>query len=299
MRASKTKIILFFLFIVSLTWYIYKSNYLTVKGFKRLKLSVKTAFIIAWAVFGIPSGVSARDATPSEVEAFANPPISRPALSGKGLFQKNIPQTCSTNPEDNNGNGNSGSPLDNTDPKPVKKEVQKPIEVPYVNTETNQENDSDSEQCSVDEELELKVAIAKDGTLVKVYPNKVRDKGLHIPEFLPKEFLDGKFNVDEAKDLAYPDRLEYLRNKENLPDDVVSAAQDKIFDFFSAEDNYLVPGKLGVKEIRGTIFINLRLNMYGFRDNDTYRYRSAGSMTDEKIRQLADSDFHLFPNAGK
>lgn len=100
--------------------------------------------------------------------------------------------------------------------------------------------------------------------MTKVRVSKVRNKSLHIPEFLNKDHLEGKFDISKVKDLKYEDRLYYLRNKDNLSDEVVFETQDKIVEFLSAEDTILIPGFLGSNKIRSTIFINLRLNQLGF-----------------------------------
>ena len=99
--------------------------------------------------------------------------------------------------------------------------------------------------------------------------------------------------------MDYIDRLNYLQDKKNLPDEIVFQAQDKILDFMTADDTRLVPGFLGHSKIEGTVFINLRLNKVGFRDYNNYKYRTALTMSDQKILNLAKTDFHLFPYAGK
>lgn len=48
-----------------------------------------------------------------------------------------------------------------------------------------------------------------------------------------------------------------------------------------------------------TVFINLRLNKVGFRDNNSYKFRTAMTINDEKIQNFVKTDFHLFPDAGK
>ena len=123
-------------------------------------------------------------------------------------------------------------------------------------------------------------------------------KGKHIPEFIGKKRLKGVFDASKLKGLTYEERLEYLRNKDNLPDDVVFEAQDKIGELLSADDTYLVPGFLGSQKIRGTVFINIRLNQFGFRDEGSNEYRTGGYMSDWKIRKVENSGFHLFPTAG-
>ena len=57
----------------------------------------------------------------------------------------------------------------------------------------------------------------------------------------------------------------------------------------------MMPGRLGTSRIPGTIFLNVRLNQYGFRDK-YYNYQIAGAITDEDLTKLQNSNFiHLFP----
>jgi hypothetical protein len=113
-----------------------------------------------------------------------------------------------------------------------------------------------------------------------------------------KKTLDGKFDVTEAENLEYSDRLNYLQDKNNLPDEIVSRARNEISDFITAEDTKLVNGFLGYSKIEGIVFINLILNKVGFRDCSSYKYRTAMTINDEKILNLAKTNFHLFPNVG-
>ena len=117
----------------------------------------------------------------------------------------------------------------------------------------------DESECSIDE---VKTAVANDGTFINAEKSQVRDKN-------------------------------------NLPDEIVIKARDKILNFMTADDTKLVPGFLGYSKIEGTVFINLRLNKVGFRDNNGYIFRTAMTMNDDKILKLAKTDFHLFPDAGK
>lgn len=45
--------------------------------------------------------------------------------------------------------------------------------------------------------------------------------------------LKGKFNIDYVKTLSYEDRLEYVRNKDNLPDELVYQMQDEVLEFLT------------------------------------------------------------------
>lgn len=60
-----------------------------------------------------------------------------------------------------------------------------------------------------------------------------------------------------------------------------------------------VHGFIGSNKEEGTVLINLRLNKVGFRDKSTYELRTAMAMSYKKIMKIAQSEFHLFPNAGK
>jgi len=162
-----------------------------------------------------------------------------------------------------------------------------------VDSETEDESNN---QCSIEE---IKSAMAKDGTIIHVPASQVRDKGLHIPDFLDEERLHGKFDVTEAEGLKYSDRLNYLRDKNNLPDEIVYEARDEILDFMTADDTILVPGFLGYRKLEGTVFVNTRLNKVGFRDYNSYKFRTGMTMNDEKILELTKNGFHLFPTAGE
>jgi hypothetical protein len=67
----------------------------------------------------------------------------------------------------------------------------------------------------------------------------------------------------------------------------------------TAENTKLIPGFLGSSRIKGTVFINVRLNKVGFFDYSSYKFSTAMTMDDEQILELAKTAFHLFLNAGK
>ena len=125
----------------------------------------------------------------------------------------------------------------------------------------NQDDESDSdEQCLVTERL--KISVSHDGSMTNVPASKVRDKSLHIPELVSKERLEGKFDITKVKDLEYEDRLNYLRDEKNLPDEIVFEARDKIVEFLSAKDTVLVPGFL--KLVIFLVPVKLLVNMVSF-----------------------------------
>ena len=230
-----------------------------------------------------------------EAEAFPVTPIRKAGQKRNGLFGTG---NGKNNPDDDPSDSNtpfSDFKENRKENRAESKNYEHQIYKKMSDKDANSETDDESE-CSIDE---VKTAVANDGTFIRVETSQVRDKGLHIPDFLDAETLDGKFDVTEVKDLEYRDRLNYLRDNNNLPDEIVIKARDEILNFMTADDTKLIPGFLGYNKIEGTVFINLRLNKVGFRDNDGYRFRTAMTMNDSKIRKLAETDFHLFLDSGK
>jgi hypothetical protein len=148
---------------------------------------------------------------------------------------------------------------------------------------------------------EIKVVVANDGSIINIEIAQVRDKGLHIPDFVDIDISNSRFNrgkIKKLKKLDYQDRLNYLRNKGNLSDKIVYEARDEILDFMTAPDTMMVPGFLRSSKIEGTVFINMRLGKIGFRDYGTNKFRTALSMDKKQIEDVANEGFHLFPKAG-
>ena len=211
-----------------------------------------------------------------EAEAFPVTPINKSGQNRNVLFGTG---NGKGNPDDDPSNSNTPF-SDFKENRAESKNYEHQIYRKVSDKDANSETDDESE-CSIDE---VKTGVANDGTFIHIEKSQVRDKGLHIPDFLDAETLDGKFDVIEAEKLKYLDRLEYLRDENNLPDEIVIITRDKILDFMTAKDTHLVPGYLGYWKIEGTVFINVRLMKVGFRD---------------KILNLTQTEFHLFPNAGK
>lgn len=111
------KIISFVLFATGLCWYLYKYGNIDFKGFKRLVISIKMAIIIALALLGGPSRVLAQ----GEADGFTLP-VSKPEISGKGLFQSSY-EMFSTAP---NSNSNPSSPdNENSEATPIETSAEK------------------------------------------------------------------------------------------------------------------------------------------------------------------------------
>jgi hypothetical protein len=293
------------LVIAFLSFFLSAYKYSDLKGLRRLVVAFKIA------IFLMVSPLSPANAKDSEFlpgsEGFTppRPPLSRLAPNNPGYFGSKTTGSSSSgepkkSPDNNSGDDPSNTPFSDYETNPDLKENRPESKnfKHYIHEKISEDNSDDEseKQCAIEE---IKVGIANDGTFINILDSQVRDKGLHIPDFLDAETLDGKFDVSEADNLEYSDRLNYLRDKNNLPDDIVFQARDEILDFMTAVDTKLIPGFLGKSKIEGTVFINLRLNKVGFRDNGSYKFRTAMTMNDKKIKHLAKTDFHLFPNSGK
>ena len=302
------KLIFFTVSGIGIWWYIYKHSNINAKGLKRFVLSLKLAYIVIVATLGFPLGASASNGKGNngQVDAYTppliphTPHVERPYLP-HGLFSSKQ-QGSETNPNAGSSGGSGSTDSDSLPPENVCKPCEKqtePAEHPYqLPIETPKESKLEDENNTCEDTNRLVLAVSRDGSITKINSDQVRDKGLHAPDFLKNSPLKNTFDISEAKNLSYEDRLEFLRDKSNLPDEVVHETQDEIKDFLSAEDTILVPGYISARKDEGTVFLNPRLGKFGFRDKYTSEYRTGGDMSESKMRRLAESGFHLFPDAG-
>jgi hypothetical protein len=160
-----------------------------------------------------------------QVDGFSSPESSRPGKR-PGLFVRLYK---------NNGSGKPGKPdgnVDNQDedgipryPSPESVE-QTESRLQHIEKQLNRlkkvvDSEDEENRCLIPE---IKIGIAHDGSLIKIEASQVRDKALHIVDFLDAKVLNGEFDVTEAENLNYPARLKYLRNKKNLSDEMVDQA---------------------------------------------------------------------------
>jgi len=245
-------------------------------------------------IFGNAESVEAKDnGFLPGAEGFT-PPISRPLRRNYGLFDSKTPSSSSGEPKkDPYSNSEINSDSNENRPKSTNLEH-------HFYSQEEISDDETEDECPLSEESNrIKIGVTKDGTFVHVEASKMRDKSHHIDDFIDLKDLKGKFDINYVKTLSYEDRLEYVRNKDNLSDELVYQMQDEVLEFFTDPETILVPGFLGKYKEEGTVFINLKMNKVGFRDNSNYKCRTALKMSDKKIRRLAETDFHLFPDAGK
>ena len=265
----------------------------TVLQSKRIMVVI---FLEVLIVFGNVKPADAKDnGFLTGADAWSNKPsISRPLRRNYGLFDSKTTSSSSGEPK-KDPYSNSEINSDSNENRPKSTNLEHHF---YSQEETS--DDETEDECPLSEESNrIKTGVTKDGTFVHVEASKMRDKSHHIDDFIDLKDLEGKFNIDYVKTLSYEDRLEYVRNKDNLPDELVYQMQDEVLEFFTDPETVLVPGFLGKYKEEGTVFINLKMNKVGFRDNPNYKCRTALKMSDKKIRRLAETDFHLFPDAGK
>jgi hypothetical protein len=120
-----------------------------------------------------------------------------------------------------------------------------------------------------------------------------------MSDFLSLEDLENKFDINYLKKIrSYPKRLKYVRNSDNLPDDLVYKMQNEVLNFLIDDETMLITGYIGKYRQEGTIFVNLKMEKVGFRDYRTNKFRTALSINSERIKKLSLKGFHSFPNAG-
>ena len=221
------KYIVFLSILTGIFFLIYRQS--DQKGLRKLWISFKIAVLVAAIVAGlIPANTESVELdrnnhqvyqeqlvqdndqkvilakNSGEVDAFTVP-IIKPDQSNKGfngLFgtKKDNESYSKDNPDDDPNNppfSNSEINSDFKGNKPESKEYEHQMYEKTSNQDTDSETDDESE-CSIDE---VKIAVANDGTFINAEKYQVRDKGLHIPDFLDAETLDGKFNLTEAVSL--------------------------------------------------------------------------------------------------
>jgi hypothetical protein len=159
-------------------------------------------------------------------------------------------------------------------------------------------NNPSQGSCNYKSNNIVKTGVMKDGSIIHVNSSKIRDKAHHMGDFLSPEDLEGKFDLDCVKSIrSHQERLKYVRNKNNLPDDLVYKMQDEVLKFVTDDGAMIIPGFIGEHKEEGTVLINLKLEKVAFRDYGTNNFRTAVSMKTNKIKKLVKEGFHLFQNS--
>jgi hypothetical protein len=108
------------------------------------------------------------------------------------------------------------------------------------------------------------------------------------------------FDAKKARNLEPKERVKYIQEL---------VLRDKIIEFQVANVNSLntenllaVPGFIGSKKEPGTLYINKKTGQIHFasdRTQTTKVWRTTVRASKSALLELAENDFHLFPNAGK
>lgn len=261
--------------------------------------------------------LSSQPAQAAEAEAFTTPNqqhISR--LQNQGFFssKSNADGSGPGKPSGNNDTDNDDSDI--STPKYPMRESVEDTEKYLVNMDKHisklqQLEDSESEteetECKikspgkfqVDFDFELDqngkptlIIPIKDGTIRRIEFDQTRNKWYHADLFPSISAPDG-FNNRAVRDMKYPDRLAYLRA--NIPDKSVIELQNQIGKSLSDPENISVPGFLGKHKSEGTIDINMESGLVSFTDKGSNKHRTIVRMPLDTIKELAENDFHLFP----
>lgn len=134
--------------------------------------------------------------------------------------------------------------------------------------------------------------------------DKMRDKCYQVVGILdPKEYA-GQFDPTKVPQGSEEEKLQSLRNRDNLPDEVVFKLQDQVTDeFLIAPDTGFLPGSfIESNRISGTLIVNGRLGQIAFRNNDG-TVRTTGAWSEESIEKkmrkiLNGKPCHIYTKAG-
>lgn len=257
------------------------------KGLKRFLLAARIALIFTIATLTLGDQASAKDNPPGVgVDGFI-PPQSRVADSGKGLFGA---ANEDSNPKKNEGSGDS--PQSGKKPNYGAEGVEKPLNsYAYIGSKTDDESDSETGQCLVDEPARGLSGMTDSGEMFFVRSQRIRDKGTHIPDFVTEERLkQAGVNVEEFKaveKLDRADRLAYYNNRENLPDEIVTEVQTKIIDAMSSSSTKKIPNcYIGKSDREVDVFYNQENQKVYFRDKYTYDVLDAMKMRPKKLAKV-------------
>lgn len=102
------------------------------------------------------------------------------------------------------------------------------------------------------------------------------------------------FDNQAVRDLDYENRLAYL--KKNIPDKNVIELQNEIGRSLIYPKIISVPGFLGKNKMEKTVDINMQSGLVSFTDYGMNKHRTIVKMLKQKIRELAENEFHLLPN---
>lgn len=277
---------------------------LSYKNSGKLRESIRIALI--WAIVTLsPLSVEAKSGGFPSAEGFTPPAHSRPANKNSGLFNQSKPQNQNPGSDKPGGNGGGGGDDNNSNPEPECIEYSKPAD-PYddryesiyqSDTETTDtETESDWSEDSDWEENFLKnlSVIASDGNKVYLNKEQLRDKSHHLDVF-PQIQIPKTFDLDYVKTLDYKSRLEYARDRNNLPEKTIFEMQMEASKFFRSTQTKAFSGSLGRNKIEGTVYINQRTRTVAFVNKSDRKFRTVIKMSGKQLQRLEDRNYHLFP----
>jgi len=273
------------------------------KNASKFRESIRIALIWAIVTMSPLSGEAKSIGFPG-AESFTPPAHSRPANKNSGFFNQPKPQNQNPGSDKPGGNA-SGGDDNNSDPEPEFIEYSKPAD-PYdyryesmyqSDTETTDtETESDWFEDSDWEENFLKnlSLIASDGNKVYLNKEQLRDKSHHLEVFPPIQ-IPKTFDLDYVKTLDYKSRLEYGRDRNNLPEKTIFDMQMEASKFFRSTKTKAFSGSLGRNKIEGTVYINKRTRTLAFVNKSDRKCRTLIKMSDKQLQRLKDRNYHLFP----
>lgn len=96
----------------------------------------------------------------------------------------------------------------------------------------------------------------------------MREKFYHAKDF-PGVKIPKNLDCNAIQKLPYQDRLEYLSDHNNLPEESVTELQVAVVNFLEDPNTVFVPGaSLGKEKIEGIAYINPKTQIVAFVDSN-------------------------------
>ena len=188
----------------------------------------------------------------------------------------------------------------------------------YADTTPSQQYNSNEknkqpEQCNLENEFKkdqkyggVEYKLDKNGNpIFRIETKTGSEVLLTYDQALEKYYHEDVYNLKKPKgyDAAYAkslnreDRIEYLTK--TVPREYVIEYQLANAKSLSTENFFKVPGFISAKKEPGSVYINTKTGQVHFVNDKTNIWRTTVIKSRTSLLNLANNDFHLFPNAGK
>lgn len=209
--------------------------------------------------------------------------------------------------------GGENPEFDDQCPVPKKQQSQESKTFDYDYDYRSKKKKQSAEQCELEEEFKkdkkyggFAYKLDKSGNpILRVETKAGSEILLTYDKALEKYYHQDVYNLEtpknfdskKARSLKLKDRIKYL--KETVPPNKVIEFQIANAKSLSTENLTTVPGFISARKEPGTLYINEETGQVHFVNARTNIWRTTVIKTRTGLINLAQNDFHLFPDAGK